>query len=49
MDLIKDLWNILVLVSCISTFGRIARNSYKLGISALDLHQKGIVSLTKYN
>lgn len=49
MNLIKDLWNILVLAVCISCFGGLARITYKLGMSALDLHQKGLFSLAKYN
>ena len=49
MNLIKDLWNLLVLVVCMTCFGGLAGITYKLGMSALDLHQKGMFSLAKYN
>ena len=49
MSLVKDLWNIFVLAVCVSCLGGLAGITYKIGISALNLHQRGMFSLAKYN
>ena len=49
MALLKDLWNILVIVTAFSYFAFFTSLTYQLGKSALGLHQKGIFSLAKYN
>jgi hypothetical protein len=49
MEMIKTLWNILVLATCLTCFGGLAGFTYKLGMSALELHQEGLVSLSKFS
>ena len=49
MSFIKDLWNILVLAFCLSCYGGFPGITYKFGMSAQDLHQKGMFSLARYN
>lgn len=49
MAIIKTIWNLFVLSAVASTFGLLASITLKLGYSALDLHQKGFFSLSKYN
>lgn len=49
MELVKDLWGIFVIAFAISYFGGLVGITYKLGLSALDLHQKGMFSLGKLN
>ncbi len=49
MELLKTIWNVAVLLFSVSCFGAFAGITYKLGMSALDLHQRGLVSLSKYD
>lgn len=49
MALLKDLWNIFVIVSAFSYFAFFTSLTFKLGESALNLHQRGFFSLAKYN
>lgn len=49
MELIKSIGNIIILVLSLGYFGALGRITYELGKSALDLHQRGLVSLSKYN
>ncbi len=49
MGIIKILGNLLVLALSISYFGALSKVTYELGKSALSLHEKGMVSLGKFN
>jgi hypothetical protein len=49
MELLKTIWNLTVLVFSLGCFGAFAGLTYKLGMSALELHHKGLFSLSKYN
>lgn len=49
MTLLKDLWNIVVIITAASCFAFFTSLTYQLGKSALNLHQKGFFSLAKYN
>ena len=49
MEIIKTVWNLFVLTAVASFFGMLASVTLKLGYSALDLHQKGLFSISKYN
>lgn len=49
METIKIFWNILVFLFSITCFGGLTKITYELGMSALDLHEHGMVSLGKLN
>ena len=49
MELIKSMRNLAILGFSIAYFGGLAGLTCRLGMSALDLHQKGLFSLAKYN
>jgi len=49
MELIKTFGNILILFLSLGYFGALTKVTYELGKSALSLHEKGLVSLSKYN
>lgn len=49
MTLLKDVWNIVVIIFAFSYFALFTSLTYQLGKSALNLHQKGFFSLAKYN
>jgi len=49
MGIIKTIWNLFVLTVVTSCFGLLISVTLKLGYSALDLHKKGLVSLSKFN
>jgi hypothetical protein len=49
MGIINTIWNIFVLTAVTSYFGLLTSVTLKLGYSALSLHKKGLVSLSKYN
>lgn len=48
-SLIGTIWNIGVVLFGLTCFGGFARLTYELGMSALSLHQRGMVSLTRFN
>jgi hypothetical protein len=49
MGFIKVIGNFAIMFLSIVYFGGLAKITYELGCSALDLHQKGMVSLGKWN
>ena len=49
LSLIETIWHIGVLLFSLSCFGGFATLVYKLGMSALDLHQHGLISLVELN
>jgi len=49
MELIKTIWNLFVLLFSLSYFGILGRITYELGMSALNLHEKGLISLGDLN
>lgn len=49
MGIIKTIWNLFVLTAVTSYFGLLTSATLKLGYSALDLHKKGLLILSKYN
>jgi len=49
MEVIKIAWNALILLFSLSCLGGFAKITYELGMSAVDLHERGMVSLGKLN
>ena len=49
METIKTVWNVFVLLFGVAFFGGLTKVTYELGMSAVNLHQKGMVSLGKFN
>lgn len=49
MGIIKTVWNLFVLTAVASFFGMLSSVTLKLGYSALDLHQRGLPSLSNFN
>ena len=49
MDALKLIANIIVLSLSLTFFGGLARITYELGMSAISLHERGMVSLGKFN
>ena len=49
LSFIETVWNIGVLLFSLSYFGGFALLVYKLGESALNLHQTGLISLVALN
>jgi hypothetical protein len=49
MGLIKIVGHFAIMLLSLVYFGGLAKITYELGCSALDLHQKGMVSLGKWN
>jgi hypothetical protein len=49
MELLKDIWNVLVILFAMAYFGVLGTATYQLGMSALSLHEKGLFSLSKFN
>ena len=43
----QTIWNLLVLAFSLSYFVGLGAITYKLGISALELHKTGLISLSK--
>lgn len=49
MELIKTIWNLVVMALALSCFGGLSKIRYELGMSAVGLHESGGVSLARFN
>ena len=49
LSVIQTVWNLGIILFSLTYFGGFAMLVYKLGDSALNLHQKGLISLVALN
>ena len=49
MELAKLIWNVLVMGFALAYCGILARVTLSLGKSAIDLHERGLFDISKYN
>jgi len=49
MEIIRGIWNVVVLIFVLTYFGFLTKATLSLGQSAVDLHEKGLFDLAKYN